>query len=96
MINEERLTEEPKPKTENLSITLSRALSAVFHPLLMPTILFSILLFAAPGAIGAWGQGWAGALQQLSSVVGATAGNAAAAADAYTVTDTHAMPAARR
>ena len=51
---------------------------------------------AAPGAIGAWGQGWAGALQQLSGVVGATATNAAAAADAYTVTDVHAMPAATR
>lgn len=46
------MTEDPKPKTENVNTTLARALSAVFHPLLMPTILFSILLFGAPGALG--------------------------------------------
>ena len=51
---------------------------------------------AAPGAIGAWDQVWASALQQLSGAVGATAGNAASAADAYSVTDAHAMPATTR
>ncbi|GAB3333928.1 hypothetical protein GCM10027299_41830 [Larkinella ripae] len=35
-----------------MSITLARVLSAVFHPLLMPTLLFSILLFVAPGSLG--------------------------------------------
>src|SRR3954463_14213108 len=44
-------------------------------------------------AMGAWGRGWAGALQALSGVVDATAGNAAAAAHAYTAADTSAIPA---
>ncbi|WP_379884297.1 hypothetical protein [Larkinella insperata] len=35
-----------------MSITLARALSVVFHPLLMPTILFSILLFRTPAVLG--------------------------------------------
>ena len=52
MIDEQRLAEDRKPNTETLNTTLARVLSAVFHPLLMPTILFSILLFAAPGALG--------------------------------------------
>ncbi|GAB3256207.1 hypothetical protein GCM10027347_17870 [Larkinella harenae] len=52
MIEEERLTDNRKPKTETVSVTLARALSAAFHPLMMPTILFSILLFNASGALG--------------------------------------------
>ncbi len=35
-----------------MTTTLARLLSIVFHPLLMPTLLFGILLFRAPGAIG--------------------------------------------
>ncbi|MFC5411731.1 hypothetical protein ACFPMF_20585 [Larkinella bovis] len=52
MIEEQRLTENQHPKTENVSLKLARVLSAVFHPLLMPTILFSLLLYKAPGVLG--------------------------------------------
>ncbi|MGA0558270.1 hypothetical protein ACO2Q8_16540 [Larkinella sp. VNQ87] len=52
MIEEQRLTENRKSKTESVSVTLARVLSAVFHPLLMPTILFSILLYSTPASLG--------------------------------------------
>lgn len=41
-------------------MTLARVLSAVFHPLLMPTLLFSILLFGAPGvlSVDTYGMGF--------------------------------------
>ncbi|RAJ95799.1 hypothetical protein LX87_03548 [Larkinella arboricola] len=52
MIEEQRLTEDRNLKPEKVSIILARALSAIFHPLLMPTILFSILLFRAPAVLG--------------------------------------------
>lgn len=52
MIEEQRLTEDRNLKTEKVSLTLARTLSAVFHPLLMPTILFSILLFRTPAVLG--------------------------------------------
>jgi membrane-associated HD superfamily phosphohydrolase len=35
-----------------LTTSLARFLSVVFHPLLMPTVLFGILLFQVPNAIG--------------------------------------------
>lgn len=36
----------------HLTTSLARFLSVAFHPLLMPTLLFGLLLFLAPGAIG--------------------------------------------
>ncbi len=38
--------------TCSLTTSLARFLSVVFHPLLMPTVLFGILLFQVPNAIG--------------------------------------------
>ncbi|WP_345265048.1 hypothetical protein [Nibrella viscosa] len=35
-----------------MTTSLARVLSALFHPLLMPTLLFGILLFQVPGVIG--------------------------------------------
>ena len=35
-----------------LASSLARFLSVLFHPLLMPTLLFGLLLFLAPGAVG--------------------------------------------
>ena len=36
----------------SLTTSLARFLSVVLHPLLMPTLLFGLLLFLAPGAVG--------------------------------------------